>query len=163
MVKAMNQYKILSLALIGGVMYFTVFRKSWEYPERGLQYRELIEKSENDNDIPKNLLARLLQQESDFNPQAYNKSGASGIAQIVPRWHPEIQNPYDPNEAIPYAAKYLKKLYKSFGHWDLVLAAYNWGWGNVRSLVKTHGSNGFEHLPRETENYVREILKDVRT
>ena len=115
------------------------------------------------NNLPKNLLARLLQQESDFIPSAQDPSGASGIAQIVHRWHPEVKDPYDPQEAIPYAGKYLKQLYNAFGHWDLTLAEYNWGWGNVRKLVENHGVNGFSHMPLETRNYVKEILKDVRT
>lgn len=152
----------LVLGAIGLMMYF-LSMKSWSYPYIAEQYRDLIEKAEKDNDLPRNLLARLLQQESDFIPSAYNPSGASGIAQIVPRYHPEVKDPYNPNEAIPYAGKYLKQLYNAFGYWDLALAAYNWGWGNVRKLTEKHGVNGFPHLPLETRNYVKEILADVKT
>lgn len=151
------------LILVGGIMLYFVSLRGWAYPASAEKYRGLIEKAEKENGLPKNLLARLLQQESDFNPIAHNKgSDAQGIAQIVPRWHPEINNPFNPNEAIPYAAKYLRQLHNNFKYWDLTLAAYNWGWGNVDKLVRDYGNKGFEHMPRETENYVREILNDVK-
>lgn len=158
----MSKYK-LALFGLGIIMYFTVM-KSWAYPPRAEQYRDLIEKAERDNDLPKNLLARLLQQESSFRPDAHNvRTDAQGIAQIVPRWHPDIKDPFDPNQAIPYAGRYLRKLHNNFKYWDLTLAAYNWGWGNVNKLIASRGVKGFKHMPTETQNYVAGILADVRT
>lgn len=162
----LTQSKKLILLLGSGAFlmyYFNVF-KQWKYPPRAEKYRALIEKAERENNLPKNLLARLLQQESDFNPDAHNVgSNAQGIAQIVPRWHSEIDNPFDPEQAIPYAGKYLRTLYNNFKYWDLTLAAYNWGWGNVNRLIAGRGRKGFNHMPTETKNYVAGILADVRT
>ena len=154
--------------LIGaGVMVYVYFNKlkptKWSYPKVANKYRTQIVAVEREYGIPVNLLGRLLQQESDFNPYAHNTgSNAQGIAQIVPRWHPEIKDPFNPEEAIPYAGKYLAKLYKNFDHWDLALAAYNWGWGNLRKHLERYGPDGFIHLPKETRNYVSEILSDIR-
>lgn len=111
--------------------------------------------------VPPEILSRVAMQESSFNPSAYNKSGASGLMQIVPRWHPTVKNPNDPNEAIPYSAKYLSELKKKFGTWDKALAAYNWGPGNVSKSIGKHGDNWRNHLPAETANYVSEIGHDV--
>ena len=58
-------------------------------PHAATPYLPLIRKQEEVNEIPHNLLARLLEQESDFNPKAHNtRTDAQGMAQIVPRWHP---------------------------------------------------------------------------
>ena len=156
----MNKFALGAAA--AGIALFFVYNRQWTPPHAATPYLPLIRKQEEVNEIPHNLLARLLEQESDFNPKAHNtRTDAQGMAQIVPRWHPNINNPFDPNEAIPYAAKYLKRLYVNFGTWDLALAAYNWGWGNMRKLLAKHGNNGFEFMPKETQNYVTEILGDL--
>lgn len=142
-------------------LYFTFFNK-WRAPKVAAPYLDLIDSVETANYIPHNLLARLIQQESDFRADAHNVgSDAQGIAQIVPRWHPELLNPFEPEKAIPYAGKYLRKLYDAFGHWDLALAAYNWGRGNLKILIDMHGAESFLMLPKETQNYVKEILNDI--
>jgi len=157
----MNKSTLTAAAAVGLALYF-VYNKPWTPPSAADDYLTLIREQETLNGLPHNLLARLLEQESDFDPMAHNtRTDAQGMAQIVPRWHPTIHNPFDPNEAIPYAAKYLKRLYKNFGHWDLALAAYNWGWGNLNKLIGKYGNNGFEHMPEETRNYVTEILGDI--
>ena len=52
-------------------------------------------------------LAALIEQESGFRANAYNPSGATGIAQIIPKWHPEANPGVDPHADIMYAAKFL--------------------------------------------------------
>jgi membrane-bound lytic murein transglycosylase D len=61
------------------------------------------------------------------------------------------------------AAKYLSRLYKSLGDWDLALAAYNSGPGNVSKAIRRSGGrtnywNIRQHLPRETAGYVPAFL-----
>jgi len=100
------------------------------------------------------LLLRVAQQESGFDPKAYNsRTTASGMMQIVPKWHPGV-DPFDPAQAVPYAAKYLSTLHNQFGTWKLALAAYNWGPGNLKKY-------GIDNAPTETRNYYTEILADV--
>lgn len=111
--------------------------------------------------IPTDLLVRLLWQESRFSPEAFNAaSGASGVAQIVPRWHPDA-DPWEPYSAISYAARFLAQLYRQFGTWELALKAYNWGPGNVAAFLKTgYGASG-QPQPLETVNYSAQILADL--
>ena len=83
-----------------------------------------------------NTFLRLIQQESGYDPQAYNAtSGASGIAQIVPRWHPGV-DPFDPMKALPYAAQYLADNIKRYGG-DFLrgTAAYNAGPGTIDAVA----------------------------
>lgn len=148
--------------MVGGLVSLLALSKGFESPNSAKQYAKLINRVEIANNLPKNILMRLLQQESDFDKNAHNvSSGAKGIAQIIPRWHPDIANPFDPNESITYAGGYLRELYDHFGHWDVALAAYNWGWGNVTKVLGLYGADAFIHLPLETQNYVTEILRDI--
>jgi len=69
----------------------------------------------------------------------------------------------DPVMATRAAAKYLKVLYKRLGDWDLALAAYNSGPGNVSKAIRRSGGmtnywNIRSHLPRETAGYVPAFL-----
>ena len=78
-------------------------------------------------------------------------AGAVGIAQIVPADHPDV-NPYNPFASLAYAAKWLRSLYVQFGaSFELMLAAYNAGPGNVRKY------DGIPPFP-ETEAYVKRIM-----
>lgn len=113
--------------------------------------------------LPRGLLARVAWQESRYRVDAYNAgSGAAGIMQIVPRWHPGV-DPYDARAAIPYAAAYLRRLYDRFGSWALALCAYNWGEGNLSRAIGSAGSDDPAALllPLETRAYYRDVLADV--
>jgi murein DD-endopeptidase MepM/ murein hydrolase activator NlpD len=104
-----------------------------------------------------------IQQESEFDPNAYNKSGASGIAQIIPQYHPDV-NPWNPEEALDYAAQWMRSLIDQFGSYVYALAAYNWGPGNVGGYTKRNGQvvqpwDGKRGtLPKETQHYLDVIL-----
>lgn len=151
------------LAIIGGGLLIP--RKAWALPSNASEYAPDIMAAEMTNGIPTNLLGRLLWQESRFRPdiingQTISSAGAVGIAQIVPRWHPTV-DPLNPVESIYYAAGYLRDLYDRFGQWELALAAYNWGQGNVSRALREKGENWFSALPKETRNYVTEITGDI--
>lgn len=113
-----------------------------ELPARAEPYLEAIEKAEVDNGMPSGLLLNLLRNESNFDASIVSHKGAKGIAQIVPKWHPDV-DPYDPYESISYAGKYLKKLKTTFGSWSYAVLAYNWGIGNMRK-------HGPDKAPRES-------------
>lgn len=132
--------------------------EGWRPPERAVPYISTIRDAERHHGLPHNLLARLIHQESRYRDdiisgETVSSAGAVGIAQIVPKWHPDV-DPLDPQAAIWYAAKYLRQLYQQFGTWRLALAAYNWGPGNLSRY-------GFERAPSETQQYVRQISRDV--
>lgn len=105
--------------------------------------------------------------ESALNPRAKSRVGATGLWQFmyqtgiqyglkVSSYVDERSNPIKSSEA---ASKYLMTLYNVFGDWDLALAAYNSGPGNVTKAIRRSGGktnywNLRPYLPRETANYV---------
>lgn len=129
------------------------------------RWRPTIEQAERNHGLPAGLLARLLYQESRYRTDIItgvtkSSAGAIGIAQFLPSTAAEMGvNPYDPNQAIPGAARYLRRLYDRFGEWRLAIAAYNWGQGNQNRDLRD-GIIGNE-WPEETVKYVAEISADV--
>jgi soluble lytic murein transglycosylase-like protein len=103
--------------------------------------------------LPKNLLARMAQQESGYDNKAVSNRGAVGLMQIVPRYHPNV-DPTNSEASIFYAAEYMRNLYNRFGNWKLALAAYNWGPTNLQK-------KGIANAPGETKNYVARISHDI--
>ena len=105
--------------------------------------------------------------ESALNPVAISPSGAKGLWQFMYGTGMEydlyidsyVDERFDMMKSTQAACAYLKDLYKSFGDWDLALAAYNSGPGNVKKAIKRAGGkkNYWEirqYLPRETSSYV---------
>ena len=104
------------------------------------------------NDLPTDFFARLIWQESRFNPTAVSRAGAQGVAQFMPataNWR-GLSDPFDPLEAIAQSAKLLRDLRREFGNLGLAAAAYNAGSGRVRDWLA-----GRRALPGETRAYVR--------
>jgi len=132
----------------------------WRLPEKGQKFAHLFQAAEYNYGIPRFLLAKQAQQESDYEPTAQSGAGAQGIMQIVPRWHPGV-NPWDPNEAIPYAAQFMRSLYDRFGSWQKALAAYNAGPTALQRRIDAHGEDWLAHMPAETRDYVKRITADV--
>jgi len=118
-------------------------------------------------------LALLPVIESAFNPQALSTANAAGIWQFVPdtgRTFNLKQNMFKDERrgvlaSTDAALTYLQRLYTMFGDWQLALAAYNWGEGNVQKAIQRNRSLGkptdFESLaelmPAETRNYVPKL------
>jgi membrane-bound lytic murein transglycosylase D len=118
-------------------------------------------------------LALLPVIESAFNPQALSNANAAGIWQFVPGTGRDFnlkQNTFKDERrgvlaSTDAALTYLQRLYTMFGDWQLALAAYNWGEGNVQKAIKRNQSLGkptdFESLselmPAETRNYVPKL------
>ncbi|MCO6147613.1 lytic transglycosylase domain-containing protein [Flavobacterium sp. NRK1] len=109
--------------------------------------------------------------ESALNPRAKSRVGATGLWQFMyptgKQYNLEV-NSYvdersDPIKATEAACQYLSSLYNMFGDWDLVLASYNAGPGNVTKAIRRSGSysnywNIRRNLPRETQAYVPTFL-----
>jgi membrane-bound lytic murein transglycosylase D len=111
--------------------------------------------------------------ESAFNPQANSSANAAGMWQFVPgtgRDFKLAQNMFKDERrgvlaSTDAALTYLQRLYVMFGDWQLALAAYNWGEGNVQRAIKKNQALGkptdFESLaelmPAETRNYVPKL------
>lgn len=110
--------------------------------------------------------------ESNFDEKAESPVGAMGLAQFMPATWKEFGegDPFVAMQSIKAQAKYLRWLTdyiiklthsnKDLNKW--VLAAYNWGIGNVKKLiVKTNGNfkEAFNELPKETQDYVKRISR----
>ena len=100
------------------------------------------------HNIPEDLFARLVQQESGWNPSAVSHKGALGLAQLMPQTARLLGvDPTDPKQNLEGGARYLARQYRKFGSWPLALAAYNAG---PEAVVKHGGVPPYE----ETRNYV---------
>jgi hypothetical protein len=104
--------------------------------------------------LPAPFFIRLLFQESGFKPGIVSHAGAQGIAQFMPETAASVglRNPFDPLQAIPAAARFLRNLVDKFGNLGLAAAAYNAGPGRIHSWL-AHKSS----LPNETKGYVKII------
>lgn len=112
--------------------------------------------------------------ESALKPRAKSPVGATGLWQFmfstgkmygldVSSYVDERSDPIKSTEA---ASKYLAKLYEIFGDWDLALAAYNSGPGNVTKAIRRSGGyknywNIRHNLPRETAGYLPAFLANM--
>ena len=105
--------------------------------------------------------------ESALNPKATSRVGAAGLWQFMVATGKQyglevnslIDERRDPIKSSYAAARYLKDLYKIFGDWNLVIAAYNCGPENINKAI--HRADGqadywkiYPYLPRETRGYV---------
>jgi len=139
--------------------------KTEEMLTRTLIYFPIIEKYFNNSDLPKDL-RNLAVVESALNPVAISRSGAMGLWQFMPETGSQYglnissytDDRCDPHKATISAIKLLKDLYRSFGDWELAIAAYNSGPNRITSAMKLARSNDFwrirKYLPKETQNYV---------
>jgi membrane-bound lytic murein transglycosylase D len=109
--------------------------------------------------------------ESALKPRAKSRVGATGLWQFMfatgKQYGLEVSSYVDERcdtlRSTNAAAKYLASLYKTFGDWDLALAAYNSGPGNVTKAIRRSG--GYQNywnirpfLPRETAGYLPAFL-----
>lgn len=115
------------------------------------RYLDMARDAARRNNVPEDLFVRLVQQESNWNPNAKSYKGAIGLAQLMPQTARSLRvDPTDPYQNLDGGARYLRRQYKEFGTWRLALAAYNAG----PEAVKKYGG-----VPpyKETRNYVRII------
>jgi membrane-bound lytic murein transglycosylase D len=109
--------------------------------------------------------------ESALNPKAVSKMGATGLWQFMYHTGKQyklkidsyVDERSDPLKASEAAAQYMTNMYKIFGDWDLVLASYNSGPGNVAKAIRRSGGqknywNIRKNLPKETQGYVPAFL-----
>ena len=119
----------------------------------------MIEAAARANNLPLEFFARVIWQESRFQPDAIGpvtRSGqrAQGIAQFMPGTANErrLLDPFDPVQALPKSAEFLAELRNQFGNLGLAAAAYNAGPRRVQEWLAGTGP-----MPQETRHYVAVI------
>lgn len=119
----------------------------------------MIESAASAHDLPLEFFARVIWQESRFQPDAVGPmtrrgQRAQGVAQFMPGTASErrLLDPFDPVQALPKSAEFLSELRTQFGNLGLAAAAYNAGPRRVQEWLAGAG-----YMPAETRNYVYAI------
>jgi soluble lytic murein transglycosylase-like protein len=116
--------------------------------------KQFIEHTADARGLPVDFFLRLLQQESGLDHHAVSRAGAQGVAQFMPATAAErgLIDPFNPFEAIPKAAEFLREQRAALGNLGLAAAAYNAGPQRVKNWLA-----GRSPLPQETRAYVAKI------
>ena len=133
-------------------------------------YFDLFEEKLAQYDLPIEL-KYLAVIESGLRPQIKSRAGALGLWQFMYRTgrmfgleeNSYIDERMDPAKSTDAACRYLKKLYDMYGDWNLALAAYNAGPGNVNKAIRRSGNKLTywevrPYLPKETQGYVPNFI-----
>jgi membrane-bound lytic murein transglycosylase C len=158
------------------------------------RYRPMVELYSMQYELPAGLLYAMIETESSFNPKARSLDNAVGLMQLVPHsgardayrhvkgrlGTPTVDALQNPNINIQLGAAYLRLLLDR--HFDdvenddvrlaVALAAYNWGPGRVRGVLRSEGEpksvREFEsqlrkHAPAETRRYVKSVSRRMQS
>ena len=173
--------KFLTIMIIFLLLYFILFKiieldkivMKKIYP---LKYSEYVEKYAKEYNIDKYLVYAIIKAESNFEEEAKSASNAIGLMQIMEATAMETANKIDldvsendlfnPELNIKIGLKYFTNLLEKYNNnYNLAIIAYNAGIGNVDKwiqdgIIKADGTD-IENVPfKETNNYVRKILRD---
>ncbi|MFR0922050.1 MAG: lytic transglycosylase domain-containing protein [Clostridia bacterium] len=144
-------------------------------------YEEYVQKYSQQYNVDENLVYALIKAESNFNANAQSSKGAIGLMQLMETTAQDVCKRMDlnisnnelkekllePEININIGTKYLSILIQQYGNVEIAITAYNAGIGTVdnwieKDIIKADGSN-VEKIPyKETNNYVRKILRDYK-
>lgn len=129
-------------------------------------YMPIFQETFDRYDMPEELKAMAII-ESAMNPLAVSRAGAKGMWQFMYQTakiyglqiDSFVDERLDPIKSADAAARYLMDSYEIFGDWNLAIASYNCGAGNVRKAIRRSGGSRefwdiWPYLPRETRGYV---------
>jgi LysM repeat protein len=156
--------------------YTTRHRTSVQYMlGKGQYYFPMIEDIFDKYGLPLEL-KYLTVIESALRPDAVSRAGATGLWQFMASTgklyglevNSLVDDRRDPVKATDAAARHLKDLYDIYGDWNLVIAAYNCGAGNVQKAIRRSGGLKdywaiYPFLPRETRGYVPAFIAATYT
>ena len=141
-----------------------------------LKYSEYVEKYAKEYNIDKYMVYAIIKAESNFNENAQSSSDAIGLMQIMEitaietarKMNLEVteEDLFKPDLNINIGLKYFTYLLNQYdNNYPLAIIAYNAGMGNVDAWIKDgtikEDGTDIENVPfKETNNYVRKILRD---
>lgn len=167
---------VIFLYILINVIDIEKLIKKQMYP---LAHQEYVEKYAAKYNVNKYLIYAIIKTESNFNKDAISSQEARGLMQIMETTANEVAQKIDynlesvddlnnPETNIMIGTKYFSNLLDSFNQNEmLAIAAYNAGIGNVKKwisdgIINEDGSN-LENIPyKETNNYVRKVLRDKK-
>lgn len=131
-----------------------------DWKSGGEAYLPFIAQVEQQQGIPTDLLARIAYQECSWRSEVIDgtvksPAGAVGMFQLIPKFFPGAGISWMSDTDT--AGRYLVVLHQEFNDWQMAVAAYNWGPGNLRKYERNPGIG----LPTETKNYVVNVFTDV--
>lgn len=179
--KKSKAIKILLIIIIVVIIVFLNIPKKIEKVIYKKQYSEYVQKYSKEYNIDENLIYAVIKAESNFNENARSEKGAIGLMQIMESTAKDIFKNMDlkiksdeladklsePETNINVGTKYLSILLQKYKNIEVAITAYNAGIGTVdtwieKGIINQDGSN-IEKIPyKETNNYVRKILRDYK-
>lgn len=170
-------FKIIKIAIIiaiilvlAGILRSIIIKIN--YPQK---YSEYVEKYAKEYNVEKELIYAMIKAESNFKEDAISNKKALGLMQILESTANEVAEELgievtkdeilNSEINICLGTKYISNLIEKYGNIQLAVAAYNAGIGNVdnwieKGTIQEDGAD-LENIPfKETNNYVRKILRD---
>jgi membrane-bound lytic murein transglycosylase D len=158
--------------------YFTIRNRKYMRTmlTRENVYFPMYEKYLKKHDMPMEL-KYLSIVESGLNPKAQSPVGAAGLWQFMKptagdyglKFNQYIDERLDPEKSTDAALRFLRRLHKTYGDWELAMAAYNCGPGNVNKAIRRAGGGKktfweiFPYLPKETRGYIPSMTAIIYT
>ena len=168
---------VLLLAIILGTVFSSIYNAFLleTYPR---EYSEQVSAMASEYCIPEAIIYAVIRTESDFDENAVSSAGAVGLMQIMPstfEWltndvlkeNLPIESIKDPDTNIKYGVAMLSRLYKYYGNWETVFAAYNAGMGNVNKWLEdrtiSDRNGNLRNIPfEETRRYIEKVTNAIK-
>jgi soluble lytic murein transglycosylase len=161
------EFVLIFLVLIGaGSIFYFCYPEIWGEVFYPLKYKEEILSASEEFEIPRNLIAAIIFNESRFNPPAVSRAGASGLMQLMPATARGVAKRigmtdytdskiFDPDVNIRLGSAHLKFYWDLYNRdIDSILVAYNAGPAYSGSFIQNRDRS---ILPRETNSYIRRV------
>lgn len=162
----------ITLYVLFGILKVQDKVKQIMYPKK---YEEIVCKYAENYGVDDSLIYAIIKAESNFKETAVSSKGATGLMQLMYETAQDVskilgleideESLLEPDVNINLGTKYISILISKYNNIPLALAAYNAGSGNVdnwieKGIIQNDGSD-IENIPyKETNNYVRKILRD---
>lgn len=176
-----NKKQMIIIFILIFIVCIFIFRNSLLKSVYPKTYREEVLTCANKYNIEENLIFAVIKAESNFNKGAVSNRNATGLMQLMEETAKDVAKKnnidididnikielLDTNKNIEIGTCYLKTLIDRYKNKEVALAAYNAGIGTVdiwidKGVIKKDGTD-IENIPyKETNNYVRKILRDYR-